>query len=786
VVQGTIAANANKINSVTFTPTNNPVVGGTLKISVFGDTGGVGSGAILDFTGASWTNWNAGAFQLVACSITVTNGSNPSFNQYLTNTLTAAANSHFTGNGNLYEADYWFRAVATTGTNTTPVSAISYIQSGGQTKHTSLGAGQLPAALPATNLTTLNSLVNSTQLYTNQTVSFALVVSNLSAAYSVTLDRFVDTLPAGFVYVPNSSTFGGAPILEPTNAGGVLTWSQGNTYIVPAGARSDFVFQAIVPGVASPTYFTNSCAGYVQNFQIGTTLANNAPATETVRALIAPIAGSVTNTTALENQTLTVSAPGVLANTVEPNGFTPSVISNSQPANGSATVNTDGSYTYMPAPFFWGWDSFTFTLTNGNSRVSTGTNYVYVNPVNQPPTLNAIGNLNLVENWNLQTVALAGITAGPANESSQTLTVSATSSNPSLIPNPTVNYSSPNSTGSLTFTPVTNKFGQATITVIVHDNGGTANGGVDSLTNTFVVTETGITNYWLANSNLTVNVFDATGGAGSGYSRTNYTGVLSVLATAANPFTIKLASFNGGSPGLAANFNYASNYTWTIATTTRGVIGFATNDFVVDTSAFTNDLAGGYFTVALSPDGNSVELVFVSNYPPPTADPVPLTRALNTSLKISIANILTNYTADLNGDARVLMRADAGTNGSTIYTNGGYIFYAPTNNLSESFIYVVTDARAYRPGDTVLMATNWITIAVTHAQGAPQSLSTSGGGPVAVKFAGVPGYGYDVLRSTDLSAWSVVFTTNAPPNGIWIYSDDNPPQPSAFYRTQQH
>jgi len=338
----------------------------------------------------------------------------------------------------------------------------------------------------------------------------------------------------------------------------------------------------------------------------------------------------------------------------------------------------------------------------------------------------------------------------------------------------------------LTFTPVTNKFGPATITVIVHDNGGTANGGVDSVTNTFLVTETGITNYWLANSNLTMNVFDANGGAGSGYSRTNYTGVLSVLATATNPFTIKLASFNGGSPGLAANFNYASNYTWTIATTTRGVIGFATNDFVVDTSAFTNDLAGGYFTVALSPDGNSVELVFISNYPPPTTDPVPLTRALNTSLKISIANILTNYTADLNGDARVLMRADAGTNGSTIYTNGGYIFYAPTNNLSESFIYVVTDARAYRPGDTVLMATNWITIAVTHAQGAPQSLSTSGGGPVAVKFAGVPGYGYDVLRSTDLSAWSLVFTTNAPPNGIWIYTDGNPPQPSAFYRTRQH
>jgi hypothetical protein len=66
--------------------------------------------------------------------------------------------------------------------------------------------------------------------------------------------------------------------------------------------------------------------------------------------------------------------------------------------------------------------------------------------------------------------------------------VTASSSNTGLIPNPTVNYTSPNATGTLTFTPVTNAFGTATITVIVSDNGGTANGGVDKVTNTFTVT----------------------------------------------------------------------------------------------------------------------------------------------------------------------------------------------------------------------------------------------------------------------------------------------------------
>src|SRR5439155_14686419 len=74
------------------------------------------------------------------------------------------------------------------------------------------------------------------------------------------------------------------------------------------------------------------------------------------------------------------------------------------------------------------------------------------------------------------------------NESTQTVTITASSSNPSLIPNPTVSYTSPNATGTLTFAPLTNQFGTATITVVLTDNGGTANGGIDSLTNSFVVT----------------------------------------------------------------------------------------------------------------------------------------------------------------------------------------------------------------------------------------------------------------------------------------------------------
>jgi Ca2+-binding RTX toxin-like protein len=65
--------------------------------------------------------------------------------------------------------------------------------------------------------------------------------------------------------------------------------------------------------------------------------------------------------------------------------------------------------------------------------------------------------------------------------------VSAVSSNPGLIPNPTVNYASPSATGSLSYAPVGNQSGTAVITVSVTDNGGTANGGSDTITRTFTI-----------------------------------------------------------------------------------------------------------------------------------------------------------------------------------------------------------------------------------------------------------------------------------------------------------
>ena len=502
------------------------------------------------------------------------------------------------------------------------------------------------------------------------------------------------------------------------------------------------------------------------------------------------------NQTVLENagaQSVSIWATGISAG--PPNESNQTVtfhVSNNSSSLFSVppAISSSGTLTYTPAANANGNATVTVylqdnggTANGGHDTSATNTFTITVTPVNHPPTLNPISNLTISEAAGLQTVNLSGITAGPTNESSQTLTVTAMSGNPSLIPDPTMNYTNPNPAGTLTFTSVTNVLGTATITVVVQDNGGTANGGVDSVTNTFTVTVLALTNIWSPGGTFTVNVSDATGPAGTGYTQTNYTGYLDVQAASTNPFTIQLGSLNGGSAGPAADFNNNSNYVWTIATTTRGVLEFDPAKFIVDTSAFTNDLAGGTFSVITN--GNAVDLVFTPNHAP-VALPIFLDRAWGTVMRIPISTVLTNYTSDPDGDPTALLGLGASTNGTPITTNASYIFFTPTNNLSESFTFTVCDVRSYRPGDTVRTATNWITISVTNAIGSVVSVASSGGA-IVLQFAGVPGYAYDVERTTNFdSSWTVVLTTNAPPHGLWIYTDSNPPQPAAFYRLQQH
>ncbi|RXG12996.1 gliding motility-associated-like protein, partial [Leeuwenhoekiella aestuarii] len=65
----------------------------------------------------------------------------------------------------------------------------------------------------------------------------------------------------------------------------------------------------------------------------------------------------------------------VLVNDFDPDGDTITVTGNTQPTNGSVTVNPDGTYTYTPEPGFVGEDSFEYTVCDdaNPSLCATGT-----------------------------------------------------------------------------------------------------------------------------------------------------------------------------------------------------------------------------------------------------------------------------------------------------------------------------------------------------------------------------------------------------------------------------
>ena len=145
-----------------------------------------------------------------------------------------------------------------------------------------------------------------------------------------------------------------------------------------------------------------------------------------------------------------------------------------------------GQLTFTPAPNANGATLVTITLldnggtTNGgvDSSVPVTVN-VTITSVNDAPTFVAGANQTVQEDAGAQTITgwASSIFTGATNESNQILSFSVTAQDPSLF---SVQPSVDPLTGDLTFTPAPNANGATLVTVTLHDNGGTLNGGVDS------------------------------------------------------------------------------------------------------------------------------------------------------------------------------------------------------------------------------------------------------------------------------------------------------------------
>ena len=251
-----------------------------------------------------------------------------------------------------------------------------------------------------------------------------------------------------------------------------------------------------------------------------------------------------------EDKTLTVGAPGVLANDPGNQNLVAALVT--PPTRGTVTLNADGGFTYKPNLNFFGEDSFVYsaTRTTSGKNIGNATVTIEVDRVNDAPSFDAGGNVTRPANAGpYSQIWATNISAGAPNENGQTLTFVVTNNNnalfsvqPSIAPN-----------GTLSFTP-TGALGSATVSVYLQDNGGIANGGDNTSPTvhfTITITCAGITVSNPAASTATV---------GTGFSQTftqsGATGTATFTTTSTLPAGLTLAA-NGtlsGTPTQSGSF----------------------------------------------------------------------------------------------------------------------------------------------------------------------------------------------------------------------------------------
>lgn len=334
---------------------------------------------------------------------------------------------------------------------------------------------------------------------TSTVQTFTIAVDSVNDAPSVTVsgNQLVPE-DAGVTLVSGFATFSPGPANES---------SQAVTFVVTNDNNDLFSIQPTIGPDGTLTYTPAPDAFGTANISVvvqddgGTAnggVDTSVAATFAIQVFTvndAPIFTPGANPTALEDsgaQTLTGWATGIAPGPANEAGqtLTFSVTNNNNSLfSVQPSVAADGTLTYTPATNANGSAVVVITLTDGPfpSASTQKTTTISVTAVNDAPTFTKGANLTVNANAGAQTVAgwATSIAAGPTNEAAQTVAFTVTNSNNALFSvQPTIAAN-----GTLTFTPATTGNGTATVTVVLKDNGGTANGGVDtSVVQTFTIT----------------------------------------------------------------------------------------------------------------------------------------------------------------------------------------------------------------------------------------------------------------------------------------------------------
>ena len=120
-----------------------------------------------------------------------------------------------------------------------------------------------------------------------------------------------------------------------------------------------------------------------------------------------------------EGQTLTVAAPGVLANDTSESSDPMTAVLVTGPLNGTLTLNANGSFIYNPDGNFAGTDYFTYKASVGGFLSNKARVTITVNPKNDAPIVADIPDQSIFSDSTFSTIPLDNYVSDPDNTDAQ-------------------------------------------------------------------------------------------------------------------------------------------------------------------------------------------------------------------------------------------------------------------------------------------------------------------------------------------------------------------------------
>ncbi|MCF6391742.1 cadherin-like domain-containing protein, partial [Mycobacterium sp. MBM] len=192
---------------------------------------------------------------------------------------------------------------------------------------------------------------------------------------------------------------------------------------------------------------------------------------ETVSITVAPVNDTpVTAGDTFTTDEDTALTGNVLSNDSDTDGDTLTATLVDGPANGTLTLNTDGTFTYTPNADFNGTDSFTYTAGDGTATSSVATVSITVTPVNDTPVTTA-DSFTTDED----TAVSGNVLTNDSDIDGDTLTAT-------LVDGPTNGTLTLNTDGSFTYTPTADFNGTDSFTYTAGDGTDTSSVETVSIT----------------------------------------------------------------------------------------------------------------------------------------------------------------------------------------------------------------------------------------------------------------------------------------------------------------